>query len=309
MNFWKGKRVLVTGSRGFLGVHLTGALHEKAPECIAFPPRSDFDLTHELDVDRMFRVWNPDIVIHLAARCGGIGANEERPGAFIYENFVMNALMLEAARRNRVEKFVGLGSVCAYPKHTPVPFKETELWNGYPEDTNAPYGLAKRMLLAQSQAYRREYGLNAIHILPANLYGPGDNTDLQKSHVIPALVRKFKEAIVHGKKSVELWGTGTPTRDFLHVRDCVRGILLATEHYNEADPVNIGTGVETSINDLAQIVADLCGFKGNIVWDSSRPDGQPRRCLDISRARAFGFEPKVSLQEGLAELIASPVLA
>jgi GDP-L-fucose synthase len=244
------------------------------------------------------------VVIHLAARVGGIGANRANPGKFFYDNLMMGALLMEYARRAEVEKFVAVGTICAYPKFSPVPFKEEELWNGYPEETNAPYGLAKKMLLVQAQAYRQQYGFNAIYLLPVNLYGPGDAFDLETSHVIPALIRKCLEAMAAGEKKVTLWGTGRPTREFLYVEDCAEGICLAAEHYEKPDPVNLGSGQEISIRELADLVAELTGFTGEFVWDTRQPDGQPRRCLDTSRAeREFGFRAETPFREGLARTV------
>jgi GDP-L-fucose synthase len=249
-------------------------------------------------------VKDVDIVIHLAARVGGIGFNRRYPGILFYDNIMMGVQMMEAARQEGVEKFVAIGTICAYPKFTPVPFNEDNLWDGYPEETNAPYGLAKKMLLVQAQAYRQQYGFNAIYLLPVNLYGPGDNFDPESSHVIPALIRKFTDAVENNKKEVEVWGTGKASREFLHVEDAADGILLATERYNKPEPVNIGAGFEITIKDLAELIAELTGFNGEIVWDTTKPDGQPRRCLHVSRAKQeFGFEAKVGLREGLEKTI------
>jgi len=299
-----GKRLLVTGGAGFLGTHLVAALGARGCSRIAVPRRADCDLTHEANVARLFEAERPDIVIHLAAVVGGIGANSAHPGRFCYENVVMGALLLEAARKSGVEKFVGIGTICAYPKITPVPFKEENLWNGYPEETNAPYGIAKKMLLVQGQAYRQEYGMNVIHLLPVNLYGPGDNFDTESSHVIPALIRKCFEAQDTGRDEVVCWGDGTATREFLYVEDCAEAIVLATQRYDEAEPVNIGAGREISIRDLAALVAEGTRFAGRIVWDRGKPNGQPRRCLDTSRARAaFGFRATTEFREGLRRTI------
>lgn len=289
----------MTGGAGFLGRRIVAALRQR--EAQVFVPRSqEFDLTQEEAVVRMYEAARPEIVIHLAAVVGGIGANRLYPGKYFYDNLMMGAVLMEQARRRGLEKFVAVGTICSYPKHTPVPFKEDDLWNGYPEETNAAYGVAKKALLVQAQAYRQQYGLNAIALLPVNLYGPEDNFDLTTSHVIPAMVRKFVDAAQSGAKPVELWGTGTASREFMYVDDCAEGILLATERYDKGDPVNLGTGREISIRDLAALIAKLAGYHGEIVWDASKPDGQPRRCLDTSRARAeFGFTAKTSLEEGL----------
>ena len=304
MAFWDNKKVLVTGGAGFLGSFIVEKLKEKGVD------ESDIRIPRSKDTD--LRVWkncvrsvkNVDIVIHLAARVGGIGFNRKYPATLFYDNAIMGIQMMEAARQENVEKFVAIGTVCAYPKHTPVPFKEENLWNGYPEETNAPYGLAKKMMLVQSQAYRQQYDFNSIFLLPVNLYGPRDNFDLESSHVIPALIRKFTEAVINNKKEVVLWGTGKASREFLYVEDAARGILLATEKYNKSDPVNIGAGFEIKIKDLAELIAELTGFKGEIVWDTTKPDGQPRRCLDVTKAKKeFGFEAKVDFREGLEKTI------
>src|SRR5262249_52730977 len=264
-----------------------------------------YDLTREPNVVRMYDELRPDIVVHLAAVVGGIGANRESPGRFFYENVMMGAMVMEHARRAGVEKFVGIGTICAYPKLAPVPFLERDLWNGYPEETNAPYGIAKKMLLVQGHAYRDQYGFNAIHLLPVNLYGPHDNFDPGSSHVIPALIRKFLEAIESRAAEVVCWGTGNATREFLYVEDCARAIVAATEQYDRAEPVNIGAGFEISIRDLAERIAKLTGFAGRLVFDRSKPDGQPRRSLDVSRAeRAFGFRATTDFDEGLRHTIA-----
>src|SRR3954469_8006696 len=285
-----GKRVVVTGGSGFLGQHVVGVL-ERRGSTVLVPRKRQYDLTSEPQVERMYADMRPHVVIHLAAVVGGIGANRESPGRFFYENVMLGALTMEHARRNGVEKFVGVGTICAYPKHAPVPFVEADLWNGYPEDTNAPYGIAKKMLLVQGQAYRQEYGLNAVHLLPVNLYGPHDNFDPASSHVIPALIRKFLEAVETGASEVVIWGTGNATREFLFVADCAEAIVRATESYDSNEPVNIGAGFEISIRDLAELIAALCGFSGRLVFDRTKPDGQPRRSLDVSRARnAFGFQ-------------------
>ena len=287
-----------------MGRRVVALLREREPAAVFTFGSADYDLTAEPDVAQMYADQRPDIVIHLAARVGGIGANRENPGRFFYENAVMGIHLMEHARRNTVHKFVQVGTVCAYPKFTPVPFKEDDLWNGYPEETNAPYGVAKKALLVQAQAYRAQYGLNAIYLLPANLYGPEDNFDLASSHVIPALIRKCVEANDAGASSMAVWGTGNPTREFLYVDDAAEGLLLATERYDKGDPVNLGTAHEVSIADLARTIARLTGFAGEISWDPSYPDGQPRRKLDVSRAkREFGFSAKVSLEDGLKRTV------
>ncbi len=293
-------RVLVTGGGGFLGSHVVERLESAGHEVFAARSR-DYDLTHFDDAERMFADAQPDLVFHLAAEVGGIGANRANPGRYWYANLMMGAHVLELARAHSVRKLVIAGTVCAYPKHTPVPFSEDELWNGYPEETNAPYGVAKKSILVGANAYRAQYGLDAIFLLPANLYGPRDNFDLDSSHVIPALIRKMVEA----DGEVTLWGDGSPTREFLYVDDCAEALLLAAERYDGSAPVNIGTGVETSIRELAETIADLTGFGGEIVWDPSMPNGQPRRSLDASRARElFGFEARTSLRDGLEKTIA-----
>jgi GDP-L-fucose synthase len=299
-----GKRILVTGGAGFLGRHVVAALGARGCVSIIVPRKTTCDLTHEANVIRLFEDSRPDIVVHLAAVVGGIGANREHPGQFFYENVMMGALLLEHARRARVEKFVGVGTICAYPRLTPVPFKEEDLWNGYPEETNAPYGIAKKMLLVQGQAYRQEYGLDVIHLLPVNLYGPGDNFDPASSHVIPALIRKCLEAKDAGAKSVTVWGDGTATREFLYVEDCAEALVLATERYDGDEPVNVGAGFEIAIRDLAALIADATGFRGRIEWDTTKPNGQPRRRLDTSRAAAFGFRASTDFREGLRRTIA-----
>ena len=279
-------------------------LRDREPATIFTFGSSDYDLTKESDVARMYLDQHPDIVIHLAARVGGIGANRENPGRFFYENAVMGILLMEYARRNAVHKFVQVGTVCSYPKFTPVPFKEDDLWNGYPEETNAPYGIAKKALLVQAQAYREQYGFNAAYLLPANLYGPEDNFDLASSHVIPALIRKCFEAREMAASYITVWGTGSPTREFLYVDDAARGILLATEKYEKGDPINLGTSHEVSIRELVQTIARMTGFEGDIKWDPSYPDGQPRRKLDVARAKnEFGFSAEVSLEEGLRRTV------
>ena len=298
------RRILVTGGAGFLGRHVVTELERRRLGTVFVPRKAEFDLTRGADVRRVFDNVRPGLVIHLAAVVGGIGANREFPGRFFYDNVMMGALTMEHARRSGVEKFVGVGTICAYPKHASVPFREADLWNGYPEETNAPYGIAKKMLLVQGQAYRDQYGFDAIHLLPVNLYGPHDNFDPASSHVIPALIRKFLEAVEHGTGEVVCWGTGTATREFLYVEDCAEAIALATERYDGREPVNVGAGFEISIRKLAELIAEKTGFKGMLVFDSTKPDGQPRRSLDVTRAReAFGFQATTEFDEGLTRTI------
>jgi len=302
MGFWKGKRVLVTGGAGFLGSHLVKKLRKRGCENIFIALTEEYNLIDIEAIKRLYQDAKPDIVIHLAAVVGGIGANRENPGKFFYDNIMMGVQMMEQGRQFGIEKFVALGTICCYPKFTTVPFKEEDLWNGYPEETNAPYGLAKKMLLVQSQAYRKQYGFNSIFLMPVNLYGPGDNFDPKSSHVIPALIKKFIDA--QPQPAVTVWGAGKPTREFLHVEDAAEGILLATEKYNKSDPVNLGAGFEISIKDLVELIAKLTGFKGKVVWDASKPDGQPRRCLDTSKAeKEFGFKAKTNFEKGLRRTI------
>ncbi len=297
-------QILVTGGGGFVGRHVVAELQRRRLGPVAAPRRAEFDLTCEPDVRRLFEAVRPRLVVHLAAVVGGIGANRESPGRFFYDNVMMGALVMEHARRAGVEKFVGIGTICGYPKLAPVPFCESDLWNGYPEETNAPYGLAKKMMLVQGQAYRRQYGFRAIHLLPVNLYGPHDNFDPASSHVIPALIRKFVDAVESGGREVVCWGSGEATREFLYVEDCARAIVDATERYDAPEPVNIGAGFEISIHDLARLVAKLTGFRGQITFDRSKPDGQPRRSLDVTRARtAFGFTASTPFADGLARTI------
>jgi len=297
------KRVAVTGGSGFLGRHVAAALVEQG-STVLVRRKAQYDLTREADVERMYAELAPDIVIHLAAVVGGIGANRDSPGRFFFENVMLGALTMECARRIGVEKFVGIGTICAYPRLAPVPFLERDLWNGYPEETNAPYGIAKKMLLVQGQAYRQEYGFNAIHLLPVNLYGPHDNFDPKTSHVIPALIRKCVDAVEAGAPEVVCWGTGNATREFLFVEDCARAIVLATERYDEPEPVNIGAGFEIGIRDLAELIAEQTGFRGRLVFDRSKPDGQPRRMLDVSRAeKRFGFKATTDFRAGLRRTI------
>ncbi len=299
-----GKRIVVTGGAGFLGSFVTAELARSGCGEVFVPRSSDYDLRRSDAIAHLMREARPQVVIHLAAVVGGIGANRENPGRFFYENLVMGVELMEQARLAGVEKFVAVGTVCAYPKFTPVPFREDDLWQGYPEETNAPYGLAKKMLLVQAQAYRQQYGFNAIYLLPVNLYGPRDTFDPARSHVIPALIKKCVDAIEAGAPRLEVWGTGAASREFLFVEDCARAIVLAAARYDGADPVNLGAGREITIRDLAKLIARLTGFKGEIVWDPSKPDGQPRRCLDVSRAaREFGFRAEVDFEEGLRRTI------
>jgi GDP-L-fucose synthase len=299
-----GATVTVTGGTGFLGRHLAAELEGHGAKVFALG-RAGYDLRRRAEIDRMLADTRPDAVVHLAAVVGGIGANREQPGRFFYENALMGIELLEACRVAGVPKVVVAGTVCAYPKHTPVPFREAALWDGYPEETNAPYGLAKKLLLVQAQAYRDQYGMNAVYLLPVNLYGPGDNFDLHSSHVIPAMVRKFAEARDRGEPRVVLWGDGSPTREFLHVRDAARAFRLALERYDGPEPVNLGSGEEIAIGELAALVARATGYRGEVVWDTARPNGQPRRRLATDRARALlGFEAAVALREGIAELVA-----
>ena len=304
MSFWESRSVVVTGGAGFLGSYVVEKLRARNCGRIFVPRSEEFDLRREDQIIRLFEQTHPQMVIHLAAVVGGIGANRESPGKFFYDNLIMGAQLMEQARLFDVKKFVAIGTICAYPKFTPVPFKEEDLWNGYPEETNAPYGLAKKMLLVQSQAYRQQYGFNSTYLLPVNLYGPGDNFDPRTSHVIPALIRKCVEAIERGESVIEVWGTGKATREFLFVEDAAEAIVLAAESYNDADPVNIGAGFEISIRDLVKLIVEITGFRGEVVWDISKPDGQPRRCLDVSRAeKAFGFKARTSFAEGLKKTI------
>jgi GDP-L-fucose synthase len=293
----------VTGGGGFLGRHVVAALGRRGYD-VFVPRRAHYDLTEETAVRRLYADARPEVVVHLAAVVGGIGANRREPGRFFYQNLHMGTMLMEHARREGVAKFVGVGTICSYPKMTPVPFTEDHLWDGYPEETNAPYGLAKKMLLVQGQAYRQQYGFNAIHLLPVNLYGPGDNFDPETSHVIPALIRKCLEAQEQRQSEIVCWGDGTPTREFLYVEDCAEGIVLATERFDGPEPVNLGSGVEISIRDLTMVVAELCGFRGRVVWDTTKPNGQPRRCLDTSRAGAlFGFRAHTDFRDGLTRTI------
>ncbi|MCX5635459.1 MAG: GDP-L-fucose synthase [Planctomycetota bacterium] len=299
-DFFKKRRIVVTGGAGFLGSYVIEGLQRRGCKNILVPKIEDYDLVKMDEVVRMYKDMKPDIVIHLAAVVGGIGANRMHPGEFFYKNLMMGVQLIEQGRLNNIEKFVAIGTVCAYPKFTPVPFKEDDIWNGYPEETNAPYGLAKKMLLVQSQAYRAEYGFNSIFLLPVNLYGPRDNFDPQSSHVIPALIKKCVDAIEAGADNIECWGRGTASREFIYAADAAEGILLATEFFNGPEPVNIGAGFEIKIKDLVEKIVKITGFKGRIQWDASKPDGQPRRCLDTTRAKKlFGFTAKTSFDDGL----------
>ncbi|MCL0048704.1 GDP-L-fucose synthase [Dehalococcoidia bacterium] len=304
MIFWKNKKVLVTGGAGFLGSFVVEKVKEKgvSEENIKIPRSRDTDLRRWEKCVEV--VKDADIVIHLAAKVGGIGYNQKYPATLFYDNAIMGIQLMEAARQEGVEKFVAIGTICAYPKFTPVPFKEEDLWNGYPEETNAPYGLAKKMLLVQAQAYRQQYGFNSIYLLPVNFYGPGDNFDPGYSHVIPALIKKVFDAMDNGEKQMVVWGTGKVTREFLYVEDAAKGIVRATEKYNKPDPINLGAAFEISIRELVKLIAEIAGFDGEIRWDTSKPDGQPRRCLDVSKAKEeFGFEAKVAFREGLENTI------
>jgi len=301
----KDKRIVITGGAGFLGSFIIAALQARGCEHLFIPKVEDYDLTEHDNVKRMYDDFRPDLVIHLAAVVGGIGANREHPGEFYYKNMAMGLFMLEEARLRKIEKFVALGTICAYPKFTPVPFREKDLWNGYPEETNAPYGLAKKMMLVQSQAYRQEYGFNSIFLLPVNLYGPRDNFNPASSHVIPALIKKCIDAREAGDSQITVWGTGNASREFLFAGDAAEGILLAAENYDGGEPVNLGAGFEIKIKELVPLIAKLTKFEGDIVWDSTKPDGQPRRMLDTSRAeKEFGFKAKIGFEEGLRETIA-----
>jgi GDP-L-fucose synthase len=298
------KRIVVTGGAGFLGRFIVERLRGLADTEVFVPRSADYNLIEAPDIKRLFAETRPDLVIHLAAVVGGIGANQKNPGKFFYENLMMGVQLIEQARLHRVQKFVATGTVCAYPKFTPTPFREEDLWNGYPEETNAPYGLAKKMMLVQSQSYRQQYGFNSIFLLPANLYGPGDNFDLESSHVIPALIRKCIEAREAGAPFVEAWGTGKASREFLYVSDCAEGIVRAAATYDESEPVNIGSGSEIKISELLRLIARLTRFEGEIRWQSDKPDGQPRRSLDVSRAfEKFGFQATTSLEAGLRETV------
>ena len=303
-DFWKGKRVVVTGGAGFLGSHVVEALKSRGANDVFIPCVEDYDIRQLPVIQRLLKETRPNLVIHLAARVGGIGANREHPAEFFYDNLIMGVQLFDECWKAGVEKLVLTGTVCAYPKFTPVPFREEDLWNGYPEETNAPYGLAKKMLLVQSQSYRQQYGYNSIFLLPVNLYGPGDNFHPDSSHVIPALIKKCVEARDRGDKYIEAWGDGSPTREFLYVKDAAEGFCLAAERYNKSEPVNLGSSFEISIKDLTETIAKLTGFKGAIRWDPSKPNGQPRRKLDTRRAeKEFGFRSKTSFEDGLRETI------
>jgi GDP-L-fucose synthase len=300
----KTDRIVITGGAGFLGSFVVERLRSAGYEQLFIPRRAQYDLTREAEVRRLYDDAKPDVILHLAAEVGGIGANRDNPGRFFFANMAMGLHLIEQARERKLKKFVQVGTICAYPKFTPVPFKEDDLWNGYPEETNAPYGVAKKALLVMLQAYRQQYVLNGIYLLPVNLYGPRDNFDLHSSHVIPALIRKCLEAKQRGDKEIVAWGTGKVSREFLYVEDCAEGILRAMEKYDGDQPINLGSGREITIKDLTELTARLCGFEGRITWDSTKPDGQPRRCLDITRARALlGFEAKTSLEDGMRKTI------
>lgn len=304
-DFWRNKRAVVTGGAGFLGSFVVERLEQLGCSTIIVPRKREFDLLQQSHIVRLLETSKPDVIIHLAAVVGGIGANRENPGKFLYENLMMGVQLMEQARLAGVPKFVSIGTICSYPKFTPVPFHEDSLWDGYPEETNAPYGLAKKMLLVQGQAYREQYGFNAVHVLPVNLYGPRDNFDPASSHVIPALIKKCVDAQEAGESQITVWGTGRATREFLYVEDAAEGIILATESYNGPEPINLGAGFEISIRDLVELIVKITGFSGTIEWDSFKPDGQPRRCLDTSRAqRYFGFKAHTSFETGLRNTVA-----
>jgi GDP-L-fucose synthase len=304
VSFWTDRRFLVTGGAGFLGSHVVKQMRERGAAHVFVPRSAEYNLTKEEAIIRLFKETKPEIIIHLAAVVGGIGANRENPGRFFYDNLIMGAQLMEQARLFGVKIFVAVGTICSYPKHTAVPFKEETLWDGYPEETNAPYGLAKKMMLVQSQAYRQQYGFHSIFLLPVNLYGPGDNFDPKSSHVIPALIKKCVDAIRRREREIVVWGNGKATREFLYVEDCAEAILLATERYDKEDPVNIGAGFEISIKELAELIIELTGFQGGMIWDATKPDGQPRRMLDTTRAfQEFGFKAKTHFREGLKKTI------
>jgi GDP-L-fucose synthase len=298
------KRITVTGGKGFLGGHLIGKLRDKGYQKIAVAGRPEYDFVNLGDIKRMYEDTKPDVVIHLAATVGGIGFNQEHPASLFYDNIMMGVQLIHEGYLRKIDKFVALGTICAYPKFTPVPFKEDDIWNGYPEETNAPYGLAKKMMLVQSQAYRNQYGFNSIFILPVNLYGPGDNFDPSSSHVIPALIKKCVDAVASKEREIVVWGTGKATREFFYVEDAAEAIIMAMEKYNKSDPVNIGAGFEISIRDLVVLIIELTGFKGRVIWDETKPDGQPRRMLDTTRAyNEFGFKVRTDFRVGLARTI------
>lgn len=300
----KSDKIIVTGGAGFLGSFVCDLLKQRGYTNLFVPRKKDVDLTNEAAVEKLYRDHKPAVVMHLAAEVGGIGANRDNPGRFFFANMAMGMHLIEAARKHGLKKFVQVGTICAYPKFTPVPFKEDDIWNGYPEETNAPYGVAKKALLVQCQAYRQQYGLNAIYLLPVNLYGPKDNFDLHSSHVIPALIRKCIEAKNRGDKEIVAWGTGKVSREFLYVEDCARGLVDSMEKYDSPEPMNLGSGREITIKDLTELVAKLVGFEGKITWDSTKPDGQPRRCLDVSRAKQeIGFVAGTTLEDGLKKTI------
>jgi GDP-L-fucose synthase len=300
----KDSTILVTGGAGFLGSHVVEELEKQSPAEIIIPRSSEYDFRKRDVIDSLISKKKPDIVIHLAGRVGGIGETRAKPAEFFYDNASMALNLVDSSYRNGVKKFVGLGSVCAYPKFTPLPFKESDLWAGYPEETNAPYGLAKKMMLVQTQAYKQQYGFNGIHLLTVNLYGPKDNFDSESSHVVPGMIRKFVDAKEKGMKAVVFWGDGTPTREFLFVEDCARGIVLATERYEKPDPVNLGSGMEISIKNLAEKIKELIGYEGEMIWDETKPNGQPRRCLDVSKAeKEFGFKAEINFDNGLKKTI------
>jgi GDP-L-fucose synthase len=303
-DFWSNKRIIVTGGAGFLGSHVIDRLRKDGAVNVFVPRSSEYDLTREADVRRLYKDAEPDVIIHLAAVVGGIGANRENPGRFFYENLMMGAILIEQARLFGTGKFVAIGTICSYPKFTPVPFKEENLWDGYPEETNAPYGIAKKAMLVQLQGYREQYGFNGIYLLPVNLYGPGDNFDPRSSHVIPALIKKCIDARKSGDGEIVVWGTGKATREFLYVEDAAEGVLLATKRFNGPEPVNLGAGFEISIKDLVHKIVELTGFGGDIVWDTTKPDGQPRRMLDTARAeKFFGFRAKTDFDTGLRNTV------
>ena len=304
MSFWVNKKVVVTGGAGFLGSYVVEKLKQQGCQHVFVPEIDEYNLVEMEAVKKLYKDAKADIVIHLAAKVGGIGANRSSPASFFYENLIMGIQMMEIGRLSGIQKFFIIGTTCSYPKFTPVPFKEDDIWSGYPEETNAPYGLAKKMLFVQSQTYRQQYGFNSICLLPTNLYGPRDHFDLETSHVMPALIRKCFDAVRGKKDAIEVWGTGMASREFLYVEDCAEAIIIATEKYNKSDPVNIGTGIETPIGDLVNLICRIVGFKGKIIWNSSKPDGQPRRCLDTKKAlQEFGFKAKTNLESGLIKTI------